>query len=172
MPPLAVRWRTMTRCCAPTSSLVVFGLMSSCDSAACPHQRCWVSGFASGERASIALSGAGFVADPDRLVSETYAGVPDIGIPSLSANKDYARVWRDASEIVARWLDDIDTHASELNEPLVARTVVAASNDADVRSSLARRCQCVTSSGGDLPDGVESSPTAARTALMASCRRR
>jgi 2-succinyl-5-enolpyruvyl-6-hydroxy-3-cyclohexene-1-carboxylate synthase len=81
---------------------------------------------------TIALSGAGFVADPDRLVSEIYSGVPDIGITALHADKDYARVWHDTSEIVARWLDDIGTHASELNEPLVARTVVTASNDADV----------------------------------------
>jgi 2-succinyl-5-enolpyruvyl-6-hydroxy-3-cyclohexene-1-carboxylate synthase len=81
---------------------------------------------------TIALSGAGFVADPDRLVSEIYSGVPDIGVTALHADKDYARVWHDTSEIVARWLDDIGTHASELNEPLVARTVVTASNDADV----------------------------------------
>jgi 2-succinyl-5-enolpyruvyl-6-hydroxy-3-cyclohexene-1-carboxylate synthase len=81
---------------------------------------------------TIALSGAGFVADPDRLVSETYAGVPMLDIASLHANTDYGRIWSNASEIVERWLEDVDAHERELNEPLVARTVVALSNDADV----------------------------------------
>jgi 2-succinyl-5-enolpyruvyl-6-hydroxy-3-cyclohexene-1-carboxylate synthase len=80
---------------------------------------------------TIALSGAGFVADPDRLVSDIFAGVPTLDIASLHANTDYGRMWRDASETVERWLEGVDTHESELNEPLVARTVVALSNDAD-----------------------------------------
>jgi 2-succinyl-5-enolpyruvyl-6-hydroxy-3-cyclohexene-1-carboxylate synthase len=81
---------------------------------------------------TIALSGAGFVADPDRLVSDTYAGVPRAHAPFLRANEEYTQLWRDASETVERWLEDVDAQAHELNEPLVARTVVAASNDADV----------------------------------------
>jgi 2-succinyl-5-enolpyruvyl-6-hydroxy-3-cyclohexene-1-carboxylate synthase len=81
---------------------------------------------------TIALSGAGFVADPDRLVSDAYAGVPMLDIASLHANTDYGRIWSNASEIVERWLEDVDAHERELNEPLVARTVVALSNDADV----------------------------------------
>jgi 2-succinyl-5-enolpyruvyl-6-hydroxy-3-cyclohexene-1-carboxylate synthase len=81
---------------------------------------------------TVALSGAGFVADPDRLVSDTYVGAPTLGLASLRADEDYARLWHDASSIVARWLDEGDAHANELNEPLVARAVVAVSNDADV----------------------------------------
>jgi 2-succinyl-5-enolpyruvyl-6-hydroxy-3-cyclohexene-1-carboxylate synthase len=81
---------------------------------------------------TIALSGAGFVADPDRLVNETYAGVPGVDVRSLHANEEYLRLWRNASETVARWLEDVDAQESELSEPLVARTVVAASNDAEV----------------------------------------
>ena len=81
---------------------------------------------------TIALSGAGFVADPDRLVSAAYVGVPNVDARSLSANEGYARVWRDASTKVEQWLDGVDNDEQELNELLVARTVVAASNDADV----------------------------------------
>jgi 2-succinyl-5-enolpyruvyl-6-hydroxy-3-cyclohexene-1-carboxylate synthase len=81
---------------------------------------------------TIALSGAGFVADPDRLVSETYTGEPSVDLMSLHANDDYARLWRDASETVVRWLEDVDAEESELTEPLVARTVVAASNENNV----------------------------------------
>jgi 2-succinyl-5-enolpyruvyl-6-hydroxy-3-cyclohexene-1-carboxylate synthase len=84
------------------------------------------------EARTIALSGAGFVADPDRLVSDTYAGVPSVDAPFLKSNEEYAGLWRAASETVERWLEDVDAQAQELNEPLVARTVVAASNDADV----------------------------------------
>jgi 2-succinyl-5-enolpyruvyl-6-hydroxy-3-cyclohexene-1-carboxylate synthase len=81
---------------------------------------------------TIALSGAGFVADPDRLVSDTYAGVPSVDATFLKANEEYARLWRDASEIVERWLEDAEAQEHELNEPLVARTVVAACNGAHV----------------------------------------
>jgi 2-succinyl-5-enolpyruvyl-6-hydroxy-3-cyclohexene-1-carboxylate synthase len=81
---------------------------------------------------TIALSGAGFVADPDRLVSETYDGVPSLDVKSLHANGDYVQLWRVASEIVERWLEELDAQEGELTEPLVARTVVAASNDAGV----------------------------------------
>jgi 2-succinyl-5-enolpyruvyl-6-hydroxy-3-cyclohexene-1-carboxylate synthase len=84
------------------------------------------------EARMIALSGAGFVADPDRLVSETFVGAPGLEVASLRANGDYARLWRDASTIVEQWLYELDEQERELNEPLVARTVVAACNDADV----------------------------------------
>jgi 2-succinyl-5-enolpyruvyl-6-hydroxy-3-cyclohexene-1-carboxylate synthase len=81
---------------------------------------------------TIALSGAGFVADPDRLVSDTYAGVPSSDIPCLRASEEYAQMWRNASSAVEQWLEKIDDDAYELSEPLVARLVVAVSNEADV----------------------------------------
>jgi 2-succinyl-5-enolpyruvyl-6-hydroxy-3-cyclohexene-1-carboxylate synthase len=81
---------------------------------------------------TIALTGAGFVADPDRLISDVYAGAPNVEITSLRANDDYAQIWHEASDVVERWLEEVDAQEVELTEPLVARTVVAASNDADV----------------------------------------
>jgi 2-succinyl-5-enolpyruvyl-6-hydroxy-3-cyclohexene-1-carboxylate synthase len=81
---------------------------------------------------TIALTGAGFVADPDRLISDVYAGAPNVEITSLRANDDYAQIWHEASDVVERWLEEVDVQEVELTEPLVARTVVAASNDADV----------------------------------------
>jgi 2-succinyl-5-enolpyruvyl-6-hydroxy-3-cyclohexene-1-carboxylate synthase len=81
---------------------------------------------------TIALTGAGFVADPDRLISDVYAGAPNVEMTSLHANDDYAQIWHEASDVVERWLEEVDAQEVELTEPLVARTVVAASNDADV----------------------------------------
>ncbi|HEV7958760.1 MAG TPA: 2-succinyl-5-enolpyruvyl-6-hydroxy-3-cyclohexene-1-carboxylic-acid synthase [Acidimicrobiales bacterium] len=81
---------------------------------------------------TIALSGAGFVADPDRLVSDVYVGEPSTDVASLSARTDYVALWRDASASVGRWLEGLDAQDSELTEPLVARTVVAAANDAEI----------------------------------------
>jgi 2-succinyl-5-enolpyruvyl-6-hydroxy-3-cyclohexene-1-carboxylate synthase len=72
------------------------------------------------------------VADPDRLISDVYAGAPNVEITSLRANDDYAQIWHEASDVVERWLEEVDVQEVELTEPLVARTVVAASNDADV----------------------------------------
>ncbi len=81
---------------------------------------------------TIALTCAGFVADPDRLVSDTFAGAPNVGEARLRGNEEYAHLWRSASETVERWLANLEVEQSELNEPLVARMVVAASNDAGV----------------------------------------
>ncbi len=79
---------------------------------------------------TVALSGAGPVADPDRLVEETFAGVPDPSHGSLFANEAYVALWREASDDVSRWLEEVDATANELSEPLVARIVVAAANEA------------------------------------------
>jgi 2-succinyl-5-enolpyruvyl-6-hydroxy-3-cyclohexene-1-carboxylate synthase len=81
---------------------------------------------------TVSLSGAGHVADPDRLIQEGYAGLPHHEIAPLVANRDYASRWRDASNEVARWLETLETGDSSLNEPLVARAVVAASNASGV----------------------------------------
>jgi 2-succinyl-5-enolpyruvyl-6-hydroxy-3-cyclohexene-1-carboxylate synthase len=77
---------------------------------------------------TVSLSGAGLVADPDRLIQEAYAGLPHRQIAPLMANRDYASRWREASNEVARWLETLESGDSSLTEPLVARAVVAASN--------------------------------------------
>ena len=119
---------------------------------------------------TIALSGAGFVADPDRLVSDIYVGVPKRHVTSLSASGDYVTLWREASELVGRWLEEVDAQEGALTEPLVARAVVAAANDAQVPlivgSSMpvrdvewwapARRTRVVANRGVNGIDGVVS----------------
>ncbi len=119
---------------------------------------------------TIALSGAGFVADPDRLVSETFIGEPSGDLASLRANGDYVALWRSASSKVERWLEGLDAHDGEFTEPLVARTVVATANDAGVSlvvgSSMpvrdvewwapARRTRVVANRGVNGIDGVVS----------------
>lgn len=78
---------------------------------------------------TVALNGAGFVADPDRLVDVTYEGLPQPGATSLVADSSYAARWREASRDVAEWLEGIDALDDELSEPLVARIVVSAHNE-------------------------------------------
>lgn len=81
---------------------------------------------------TVSLNGAGLVADPDRLIHEVYAGLPHGDIAPLVANRDYSVKWRDASHEVTRWLETLESGTSSLNEPLVARAVVAASNASGV----------------------------------------
>jgi len=81
---------------------------------------------------TVGLSGAGFVADPDHLVHETYAGLPHRTDATLSASAAYASAWCRASDDVAAWLETLGGDQRELNEPLVARAVVEASNEAGV----------------------------------------
>jgi 2-succinyl-5-enolpyruvyl-6-hydroxy-3-cyclohexene-1-carboxylate synthase len=77
---------------------------------------------------TVSVSGAGFVADPDHLVSEAYEGLPHHDDASLSGSRAYAELWRSASATVEGWLESQEHASSELNEPLVARAVVAASS--------------------------------------------
>jgi 2-succinyl-5-enolpyruvyl-6-hydroxy-3-cyclohexene-1-carboxylate synthase len=81
---------------------------------------------------TVGLSGAGFVADPDHLIHETYGGLPHRDYATLVAKSDYVTTWQRASSDVASWLDTIDQNESTLNEPLVARAAVAAANTSDV----------------------------------------
>ncbi|HEV3268081.1 MAG TPA: 2-succinyl-5-enolpyruvyl-6-hydroxy-3-cyclohexene-1-carboxylic-acid synthase [Acidimicrobiales bacterium] len=81
---------------------------------------------------TVGLSGAGFIADPDHLISETYAGLPRRDDPRHVADSDYALLWRGASNEVATWLERVEREESEFNEPVVARTVVEASTVSDV----------------------------------------
>jgi 2-succinyl-5-enolpyruvyl-6-hydroxy-3-cyclohexene-1-carboxylate synthase len=119
---------------------------------------------------TIAMSGAGFVADPDRLVSVTYVGSPHSDAASLIASGDYVAMWTEASALVGRWLEGFDEREGDLTEPLVARTVVAAANGAKVPlivgSSMpvrdvewwtpARRTRVVANRGVNGIDGVVS----------------
>ncbi len=76
---------------------------------------------------TVAFEGAGFVSDPDRLVGESFAGLPPES-DALLAAESYVVTWRNASREVERWLDEGDVDG-ELNEPAVARAVVRASNE-------------------------------------------
>jgi 2-succinyl-5-enolpyruvyl-6-hydroxy-3-cyclohexene-1-carboxylate synthase len=76
---------------------------------------------------TIGFTGAGFVADPDRLVGELLAGLPsDLSEPK--ANGEYFQLWTNASHRVGEWLATLDETAP-LNEALVARCVVTASTE-------------------------------------------
>ncbi len=75
---------------------------------------------------TIAFDGAGFVSDPDRLVEETFAGLPMIAADQ-SGDPSYWTLWDDASTAVEEWLIGLDKTGA-LNEPLVARAVVAAAS--------------------------------------------
>jgi 2-succinyl-5-enolpyruvyl-6-hydroxy-3-cyclohexene-1-carboxylate synthase len=77
---------------------------------------------------TVGLEGAGFIADPDRLVSESFAGLPNRGTASLMASGSYVTTWRNASKEVDRWLESLDPD-SDISEPAVARAVVTASNE-------------------------------------------
>jgi 2-succinyl-5-enolpyruvyl-6-hydroxy-3-cyclohexene-1-carboxylate synthase len=79
---------------------------------------------------TVAFGGAGFVADPDRLIEETFEGLPSVD-GDLVADSAYAALWRDASNTVETWLESLDA-SGRLTEPLVARAVVNASNAENV----------------------------------------
>ncbi|HUY16958.1 MAG TPA: 2-succinyl-5-enolpyruvyl-6-hydroxy-3-cyclohexene-1-carboxylic-acid synthase, partial [Acidimicrobiales bacterium] len=80
---------------------------------------------------TVGLSGAGFVADPDHLIHETYAGVPHHDYGPLVGSEAYAGTWGRASDDVATWLRGAASDDGVLNEPLVARVVVEVSNTSD-----------------------------------------
>jgi 2-succinyl-5-enolpyruvyl-6-hydroxy-3-cyclohexene-1-carboxylate synthase len=77
---------------------------------------------------TISFDGAGFVSDPDRLIGETFTGLPTAGDARLVGAESYVVTWRNASKEVGRWLEERDLD-SALNEPTLARVVVSASND-------------------------------------------
>ncbi len=78
---------------------------------------------------TIAFGGAGFVSDPDRLITETHPGLPT---SRTLAELTYVDLWRDASHRVGRWLSDHEAEDGPLTEPGVARIVVEASGDRGV----------------------------------------
>jgi 2-succinyl-5-enolpyruvyl-6-hydroxy-3-cyclohexene-1-carboxylate synthase len=79
---------------------------------------------------TIGFQGAGFVADPDRLVTEQFRGVPDPR-HEPKADGEYARLWNEASTQVSAWLVNLD-HDDTLHELSVARCVVDVSARRDV----------------------------------------
>ncbi|HEY5111251.1 MAG TPA: 2-succinyl-5-enolpyruvyl-6-hydroxy-3-cyclohexene-1-carboxylic-acid synthase [Acidimicrobiales bacterium] len=81
---------------------------------------------------TVSLSSAGFVADPDHLISEAYVGHPHAAYAALVGHSDYVATWRNASKEVSTKLAAFDVKERSLNEPLVARAVVAASNASKV----------------------------------------
>jgi len=80
---------------------------------------------------TIGFDGAGFVADPDRIVSELLGGTPNPAVEP-KADGEYVRLWDDASTLVARWLDDGDETGVELNEITLAREVVKATTETGI----------------------------------------
>ena len=76
---------------------------------------------------TIALDGAGPVADPDGLVRDIRHGLPRRDSSSSKGDPDYAALWTDASQRVGAWLDESEGDDVWLSEPVVAREVVAAS---------------------------------------------
>jgi 2-succinyl-5-enolpyruvyl-6-hydroxy-3-cyclohexene-1-carboxylate synthase len=79
---------------------------------------------------TVAFTGAGFVADPDRLISETLVGLPS-DANSQKGDVNYAASWRAAAHSVEQWLESLDD-ADALSEPLVARSVVSTAGERGV----------------------------------------
>ncbi len=81
---------------------------------------------------TVSLRGGGFVADPDQRIQEAYAALPDRTDLRLAGDPTYVATWREASATIGRWLDGLEAAEGALNEPLVARRVVAASSALNV----------------------------------------
>ncbi len=74
---------------------------------------------------TIGFDGAGFVSDPDRLVTESLRGLPDPQ-HEPKADGEYVRLWNEASTHVSDWLTKLD-HDDALHELSLARCVVEVS---------------------------------------------
>ena len=81
---------------------------------------------------TVALLGAGPVADPDGLISESFTGLPSGDVALLRADGDYARLWSRASQSVGDYLRAQESDFDELDEPMVARTVVEVCGEQNV----------------------------------------
>ena len=80
---------------------------------------------------TIGFDGAGFVSDPDRLVTESLRGVPDPQ-HEPKADGEYVRLWNEASTHVSDWLTKLDREDDALQELSVARCVVEVSSRRDI----------------------------------------
>jgi 2-succinyl-5-enolpyruvyl-6-hydroxy-3-cyclohexene-1-carboxylate synthase len=77
----------------------------------------------------VALLGSGAVADPDGLVSRWLDGVPLRDVASMRADSSYATTWIAASNSVGEYLRSLESDHDDLNEPMVARSVVELSGE-------------------------------------------
>jgi 2-succinyl-5-enolpyruvyl-6-hydroxy-3-cyclohexene-1-carboxylate synthase len=80
---------------------------------------------------TVGFSGAGFVSDPDRLVTDRLVGVPD-PLREPKADGEYVRLWNEASTQVSAWLAGLDRDDDALHELSLARCVVEESSRRDV----------------------------------------
>jgi len=96
-----------------------------------PASRVLQERFATGACVPLAFDGAGFVSDPDRLVTIRVRGVPD-SLREPKADGEYLRLWSEASTHVSEWLAKLDREDDTLHELSVARCVVEASSRRDV----------------------------------------
>lgn len=80
----------------------------------------------------IGLSGAGYLNDPDRVITVSYAGLPSLEDVGQRGDAQYVETWRALSHDVANLLARDESDDDALNEIIVARTVVALSTEYDV----------------------------------------
>lgn len=80
---------------------------------------------------TIGFDGAGFVADPDRIVADRRRGLPD-PLREPKADGEYVRLWHDASTKVNELLEGSDGDDDALQELSLARCVVEAASRRDV----------------------------------------
>ena len=79
---------------------------------------------------TIGFDGAGFVSDPDRLVTDHLAGAPD-PLHEPKADGEYLRLWSEAATHVGEWLAKVDEEDT-LHEISLARCVVEESTRRDI----------------------------------------
>jgi 2-succinyl-5-enolpyruvyl-6-hydroxy-3-cyclohexene-1-carboxylate synthase len=79
---------------------------------------------------TIGFDGAGFVSDPDRLVTDHLVGLPD-PLHEPKADGEYLRLWSEAATHVGEWLAKVDEEDA-LHEISLARCVVEESTRRDI----------------------------------------
>jgi 2-succinyl-5-enolpyruvyl-6-hydroxy-3-cyclohexene-1-carboxylate synthase len=80
---------------------------------------------------TIGFDGAGFVSDPDRLVTDHLVGAPD-PLHEPKADGEYLRLWSEAATHVGEWLAKVDEEEDTLHELSLARCVVQESSRRDI----------------------------------------
>jgi len=74
---------------------------------------------------TVGFRGAGFLADPERLIEERFEGLPAMA-PSCRGDEKYVAIWERAAAMVAGLLERAD---ESFNEIEVARTTVEVANE-------------------------------------------
>jgi 2-succinyl-5-enolpyruvyl-6-hydroxy-3-cyclohexene-1-carboxylate synthase len=80
---------------------------------------------------TVGFDGAGFVSDPDRLVTDRLVGLPD-PLHEPKADGEYLRLWSEAATHVGEWLAKVDEEEDALHEISLARCVVEESTRRDI----------------------------------------